>query len=124
MGMGSNMVLGAIAVDLSEVDAVVDVLGADQTVMVPAFPINGRTVYQGHLFVGDRLLNDSGMQHHPPTPMIDADLVRVLSHRRCTGAPGDPQLGDAVRGLTPEQVAELEARFPQGLAYIAIKRHP
>ncbi|MCS2610393.1 3-oxo-tetronate kinase [Halomonas dongshanensis] len=62
-------------------DALLDELKASQTVMVPAFPINGRTVYQGHLFVGDRLLNDSGMQHHPLTPMKDADLVRVLSHQ-------------------------------------------
>ncbi|GHE22104.1 3-oxo-tetronate kinase [Halomonas urumqiensis] len=60
-------------------DALLDRLGAGQTVMVPAFPVNGRTVYQGHLFVGDRLLNDSGMQYHPLTPMTDADLVRVLS---------------------------------------------
>ncbi|MGC3873487.1 3-oxo-tetronate kinase [Halomonas sp. GXIMD04776] len=56
-------------------------LGSQHTVMVPAFPINGRTVYQGHLFVGDRLLNDSGMQHHPLNPMTDADLVRVLSRQ-------------------------------------------
>ena len=42
-------------------DALLERLHAHQTVMVPAFPINGRTVYQGHLFVGDRLLNDSGM---------------------------------------------------------------
>lgn len=62
-------------------DALLDELEASQTVMVPAFPINGRTVYQGHLFVGDRLLNDSGMQYHPLTPMNDADLVRVLSHQ-------------------------------------------
>jgi len=53
----------------------------EQTVMVPAFPVNGRTVYQGHLFVGDRLLNDSGMQHHPLNPMQDADLVRVLARQ-------------------------------------------
>lgn len=62
-------------------DALLDALGASQTVMVPAFPVNGRTVYQGHLFVGDRLLNDSGMQHHPLTPMQDADLVRVLARQ-------------------------------------------
>ena len=62
-------------------DGLLEALGANQTVMVPAFPINGRTVYQGHLFVGDRLLNDSGMQHHPLNPMQDADLVRVLSHQ-------------------------------------------
>lgn len=62
-------------------DALLEALGANQTVMVPAFPVNGRTVYQGHLFVGDRLLNDCGMQHHPLNPMQDADLVRVLSRQ-------------------------------------------
>lgn len=62
-------------------DALLDRLGAGQTVMVPAFPVNGRTVYQGHLFVGDRLLNESGMQNHPLNPMRDADLVRVLARQ-------------------------------------------
>lgn len=62
-------------------DALLEHLGGALTVMVPAFPVNGRTVYQGHLFVGDRLLNDSGMQEHPLNPMVDADLVRVLSRQ-------------------------------------------
>ncbi len=35
-------------------------------------------MFKGHLFVGDVLLNDSGMQNHPLTPMTDANLVRVL----------------------------------------------
>ena len=62
-------------------DALLEALSATQTAFVPAFPINGRSVYQGHLFVGDRLLNDSGMQHHPLNPMTDADIVRVLSRQ-------------------------------------------
>ncbi|MDR5901599.1 3-oxo-tetronate kinase [Halomonas icarae] len=62
-------------------DALLEHLSGRQTVMVPAFPINGRTVYQGHLFVGDRLLNESGMEHHPLTPMTDADLVRFLARQ-------------------------------------------
>ena len=37
----------------------------------PAFPTNGRTVYQGHLFVGASLLNESGMENHPLTPMTE-----------------------------------------------------
>jgi uncharacterized protein YgbK (DUF1537 family) len=44
----------------------------------PAFPTNKRTVYKGYLFVGDELLSESGMRHHPLTPMTDANLVRVL----------------------------------------------
>ncbi|WP_024952180.1 3-oxo-tetronate kinase [Cobetia crustatorum] len=62
-------------------DALLEALDSTQTAFVPAFPINGRSVYQGHLFVGDRLLNDSGMQHHPLNPMTDADIVRVLSRQ-------------------------------------------
>lgn len=47
----------------------------------PAFPGAGRTVYQGHLFVGDRLLNESGLENHPLNPMTDADLRRWLSRQ-------------------------------------------
>ncbi len=51
----------------------------DKLVLVtPAFPENGRTVFKGHLFVGDVLLSDSPMRQHPLTPMTDANLVRVL----------------------------------------------
>lgn len=56
-------------------------LNAQSVVVCPAFPAMGRTVYQGHLFVHDRLLNESGMQHHPLTPMTDADLRRVLQRQ-------------------------------------------
>ena len=59
-------------------DALADKEGGDFTIATPAFPDNGRTVFKGHLFVGDVLLNESGMQNHPLTPMTDANLVRVL----------------------------------------------
>ncbi|MBY5933909.1 four-carbon acid sugar kinase family protein [Tateyamaria omphalii] len=62
-------------------DALADALGADPVVFCPAFPTTGRTVYQGHLFVADRLLSASGMERHPLTPMTDADLRRWLSHQ-------------------------------------------
>jgi 3-dehydrotetronate 4-kinase len=63
-------------------DALLDALsglpGSGFTIACPAFPENQRTVFKGHLFVGDQLLSDSGMRHHPLTPMTDANLVRVL----------------------------------------------
>ncbi len=59
-------------------EALLDALGADFAIACPAFPGAGRTVYLGHLFVGHRLLNESGMENHPLTPMHDANLVRVL----------------------------------------------
>ena len=48
------------------------------TIATPAFPDNGRTVFNGYLFVGDVLLHESGMQNHPLTPMKDSNLVRVM----------------------------------------------
>jgi uncharacterized protein YgbK (DUF1537 family) len=59
-------------------EALMAALGSDFTIATPAFPDNQRTVFKGHLFVGDVLLNESGMQNHPLTPMTDANLVRVL----------------------------------------------
>ena len=62
-------------------DALVDRLGCGFALACPAFPANARSVYQGHLFVGAALLNESGMENHPLTPMRDANLVRVLSRQ-------------------------------------------
>jgi len=62
-------------------DAMLDALGADFTVFNPSFPTNKRTVYKGYLFVGDELLSESGMRHHPLTPMTDPSLVRVLQRQ-------------------------------------------
>ena len=58
--------------------ALMAALGCDFTIACPAFPENGRSVYRGHLFVGDALLSDTGMKDHPLTPMSDANLVRWL----------------------------------------------
>ena len=59
-------------------EALMNALGCKFTIACPAFPENGRTIYQGHLFVGDRLLSESSMRDHPLTPMRDSNLVRVL----------------------------------------------
>jgi uncharacterized protein YgbK (DUF1537 family) len=62
-------------------EALLDALegsGAGYTIATPAFPDNQRTVFNGHLFVGETPLHESGMRHHPLTPMTDSNLVRVL----------------------------------------------
>lgn len=68
-------------------DAMIEALGCGFALACPAFPTNNRTVYLGYLFAGSVLLNESGMQHHPLTPMTDANLVRVLG-RQTTGTVG------------------------------------
>jgi uncharacterized protein YgbK (DUF1537 family) len=59
-------------------DALLDSLGEDFTIACPALPVNGRSIYQGHLFVNGVLLNESGMQEHPLTPMTDPNIMRFL----------------------------------------------
>jgi 3-dehydrotetronate 4-kinase len=61
------------------IDELLALTGSDFTACCPTFPEYRRTVYQGHLFVGDRLMSESPKRHDPLTPMTDADLVRVLS---------------------------------------------
>jgi uncharacterized protein YgbK (DUF1537 family) len=84
-------------------EALMDELGADFVVVTPAFPENGRTIFKGHLFVGDQLLSDSPMKNHPLTPMTDANLVRVLQ------AQLDPARGRRV-GLIDYRVVAQGAR--------------
>jgi uncharacterized protein YgbK (DUF1537 family) len=62
-------------------DALLKRLASGFAIACPAFPANGRSIYQGHLFVGQKLLNESGMENHPLTPMTDPDLVRVMSRQ-------------------------------------------
>lgn len=59
-------------------DALAQALDAHQIIVCPAFPGTGRSIYQGHLFVNDMLLNESGLQNHPLTPMTDPDIRRWL----------------------------------------------
>lgn len=62
-------------------EALMALTGCALTIACPAFPANERTVYKGHLFVGDRLLSESPMKDHPLTPMRESDLVRVLGRQ-------------------------------------------
>ncbi|NYZ12814.1 four-carbon acid sugar kinase family protein [Azospirillum sp. RWY-5-1] len=59
-------------------DALMAETGATMAVACPTFPENGRTVYQGHLFVWAQPLDESPLRDHPLNPMRDANLVRVL----------------------------------------------
>lgn len=93
-------------------EALAEHLGVRHVLVCPAFPANGRSVYMGHLYVGDVLLNESGMQDHPLTPMTDPDLRRVLArqthwnvgHVKYATVAGGP---DAVIHALPETPAMM-----------------
>lgn len=90
-------------------DALLDVVGGTVEIVAPASPEHGRTVYQGHLFVGSRLLSESPMRHHPLTPMNESDLVRILS----------PQTSRVVRLLPREIVSRGAAATTASVASAA-----
>jgi 3-dehydrotetronate 4-kinase len=92
-------------------EALMDALGTDFTIATPAFPDNGRTVFKGHLFVGDVLLSESSMKHHPLTPMQDANLVNVLQ-AQCQRKVGliDYRVVAAGSAAVRTRIAELRAQ--------------
>ncbi|ONG54789.1 hypothetical protein BKE38_10020 [Pseudoroseomonas deserti] len=59
-------------------DALLAELGEDFTVICPVLPVNGRTIFNGYLFVNGVPLDESGMRHHPVTPMTDANVMRLM----------------------------------------------
>ncbi|MDQ0036365.1 uncharacterized protein YgbK (DUF1537 family) [Variovorax boronicumulans] len=91
-------------------EALMDALNCDFTIATPAFPDNKRTVFKGYLFAGDVLLNESGMQNHPLTPMTDANLVRVLQ-AQCTRKVGLVDHTVVARGdaAITERIAQLKS---------------
>lgn len=99
-------------------DALLDELGAARTVVTPAYPANGRTVYRGYLFIGDLLLSESSMRDHPLTPMTDSNLVRVLQRqtRRPVGRLGEPgltyEIADALTDDDLRALGEAHAHLP------------
>jgi uncharacterized protein YgbK (DUF1537 family) len=99
-------------------EALAAALGARQVVFCPAFPAAGRTIVHGHLFVGDRLLSESGMEHHPLTPMTDPDLRRVLA-RQVRGAVGHVGYATVQAGAAAVRAA-LEAESAAGRDLIVV----
>jgi uncharacterized protein YgbK (DUF1537 family) len=95
-------------------EALMEALMTDFTIATPTFPDNQRTVFKGHLFVGDTLLSESGMRNHPLTPMTDSNLVRVLQSQ-CRRKVGliDYQTVAAGKKAIDQRIAHLRS---QGVA--------
>jgi len=90
-------------------EALMKALNTNFTIACPAFPANKRSIYKGHLFVGDELLSESGMRNHPLTPMMDSNLVRVLQ-RQVAGKVGliDYSVVRGGSGVIQKRFADLQ----------------
>ena len=91
-------------------EALLDRLGTDVAVVCPAFPATGRRIFMGHLFVGEALLSESGMEKHPLTPMTDPNLRRWL-RRQTKGNVGLVDLDTVRKGSVAIAKAFEEQRI-------------
>jgi uncharacterized protein YgbK (DUF1537 family) len=99
-------------------EALGDALGAQMVIVCPAFPGTGRSIYQGHLFVNDMLLSESGMQNHPLTPMKDPDIRRVLA-AQTRGAVGHVNASTVFAGADAIR-AKLQNESDEGKRLIVV----
>ncbi len=59
-------------------DALMEMTGADFTIVCPALPVNGRVVRNGILYVNGVPLSESPMKDHPLTPMRDSSVCNLM----------------------------------------------
>lgn len=99
-------------------EALMNDLGAKQTIYCPAFPENGRSIFMGHLFVGRQPLHESPMKDHPLTPMRDSNLLRLLTPQ-VTKPVGLVDRLTVERGVAAVR-AELAALAAEGVANVVV----
>ncbi|PWC27695.1 3-oxo-tetronate kinase [Teichococcus aestuarii] len=99
-------------------DALLAALGEDFTVICPVLPVNGRTIYNGYLFVNGVPLHESGMRHHPVTPMTDSNIMRVMEAQSAGRAGNVPS---TVMDQGPEAVRAALAKLKaEGVRYAVL----
>ena len=99
-------------------DSLMKRLNVNFTIFSPALPINDRTVYKGYLFAGDVLLSESGMRHHPLTPMTDSSVKRLVE-KQSEGICGIVTLDIVRKGADAVKMRLLELK-QSGCSYAVI----
>ena len=88
------------------------------TVVAPGTPALRRTVYNGVLFAGTDLLQESSMRHHPLTPMTDSSVPRLLQAQTKTAV---GHIGySAIEAGTPAVRSQFQYLSGQGTEYAVV----
>jgi uncharacterized protein YgbK (DUF1537 family) len=95
-----------------ELDAAMDALEVDSSVLVPAYPANGRVTRDGYHYVHGRLLAETDFARDPVHPMTDSYLPRLLQ-RQTKRQVGSVSL-EAVRGGPESLVSALHHKHLSG----------
>lgn len=92
---------------------------SDQTVLLPSFPENGRTVRGGHLYVDEQLLSDSSMRHHPLNPMTESFIPALMDAQTSPGSTG--WVGQEIVNAGADRLrAALSAERSKGHRYVSV----
>jgi uncharacterized protein YgbK (DUF1537 family) len=99
-------------------DALASSLGVRSVLTTPSTPSVHRTQYRGYLFVGDLLLSESHMRHHPLTPMKDSYLPRLL-RAQSTRKVGVIPLS-TVRAGVDQILSATDRALEEGASYLLV----
>ena len=100
-------------------DALLGRLQKNFTVLLPAFPKNGRIVRDGELRVDGKPLAETSMRHHPLTPMTESSLLKLMDAQTAAGRTGLVPQATVERGAEAIREAFASLR-EQGKRYAAI----
>ena len=92
------------------VDAAMEELGTEETVLCPSLPVNGRTVKNGCLYVNGIPLHESSMKNHPLNPMWASsipELMRPQGKHSCVVISGE----ELVSGRAPFSLDSTVPRY-------------
>ena len=102
----------------SELEAMVDIFRPDFVVMTPAFPRNGRTVRDGHLFVHGIPVHETEMARDPKTPVLQSGIPDLIAQqsRRKTAVVTKDQLAEGL----PSLMSRMDEWLQQQVAYLVL----
>ncbi|MDX1506738.1 MAG: 3-oxo-tetronate kinase [Woeseiaceae bacterium] len=100
-------------------EALMRLARCDLTVLVPAFPDNGRTVVDGQLLVNGTPLSESPMRYHPLTPMSESSLVTMMDAQTRAGTTTHVPLRTVREGAAAIR-AQFEQQRRDGFRFAAI----
>lgn len=99
------------------------------TVFSPALPVNGRSVFNGYLFVKGELLSESPMKNHPLNPMHDSYIPRLVdmqaqgNNLKCGVISHDVLQGDDATRQVWQSIKALQAKGYNCAAVDAVDDH-
>ena len=100
-------------------DALLELVNDDLTVLLPAYPENGRTVTGGLLLVNGTPLADTAMRFHPLTPMTESSLLKMMDAQTRPGDTGLVAARIVAAGAAAVRAALKELRS-SGKRYVVI----